>query len=124
MLLQQAEALLDALGRGLRRRLMLRGFQGVVALAPVLTLLAAGAPLAVVVALVSAAVLVLLTEVHAVRPAARRRDQQQTEITELVDELREVLVHLSKKEHWPTHRVQDARGRLTRFSVEERGGLW
>ncbi|MFD5558878.1 hypothetical protein ACFWIA_34270 [Streptomyces sp. NPDC127068] len=124
LLLQQAESLMDDLGRDLRRRLVLRALQCTVALSPLVTLLATSAPLVVMAALVAAAALVLLLEVYGARPAARRRDQQLAEVAERVDELREVLVHLSKREHWSQNRVQDARGRLARFAVEERGRFW
>ncbi|MFA3876393.1 hypothetical protein ABS735_22335 [Streptomyces sp. MMCC 100] len=124
LLLTRAEELLGVVVRDRRHLLVLRSLQFVVVLAPALLLAALSAPPAAAIALAPALAVAALVEKYAVRPASRRRSQRQTELTELVDGLREVFVHLATSELWPTSRTRQARSRLARFSVEERGGLW
>ncbi|WP_033319715.1 hypothetical protein [Streptomyces yerevanensis] len=124
-LLQKAERLLASVRRGGRRQLTLRCLQAAVVLVPALVLLVTDARRAALVAvLMAAGVLCAVAELWAIRPVVRTRERQLAELNEMVDTLREVLVHLANRERWPAHRVRDARDRLAQFSVEERGGLW
>ncbi len=123
-LLQKAEGLRASVHRG-GRQLTLRCLQAAVVLVPAFTLLVTDVRrAALVAALMAAGALGAVAELWAIRPVVRARERQVAELTELVDTLREVLVHLANREHWPAHRVRDARDRLAQFSVEERGGFW
>jgi hypothetical protein len=96
-----------------------------VVLIPALVLLVTDAHRAALVAvLMAAGALGTVAELWAIRPVVRARERQLAELTELVDTLREVLVHLANRERWPANRVRDARDRLAQFSIEEHGGLW
>jgi hypothetical protein len=124
-LLQKAEGLLASVHRGGRRQLTLRCLQAAVVLIPALVLLVTDAHRAALVAvLMAAGALGTVAELWAIRPVVRARERQLAELTELVDTLREVLVHLANRERWPANRVRDARDRLAQFSIEEHGGLW
>ncbi|MEU2447897.1 hypothetical protein ABZ588_30880 [Streptomyces althioticus] len=124
-LLRKAEELLASVHRGGRRQVALRCLQATVVLVPTFILLVTDARRAALVAvLIAAGVLSAVAELWAIRPVVRARERQLAELTELVDILREVFVHLANRERWLPQRVRDARDRLGQFSVEERGGLW